>query len=178
MPQHRTARARPRRAALLSSLLAVATLAPAAAAQVMPAPRPPAPVAPAPAAPAASPISPAPPASPGIPECLGFSFGKWTPALDARAAGHDPRARTGQAQAPGGRDWASELLSGRDSTLMLFPHWWPAGVLIDFRAPAVHGDTLRGRATALVADGRLTAPVAPVLAWGVPCGRPTAPPAR
>ena len=82
--------------------------------------------------------------------------------------------RGGYPQAPGGRDWASELLTGRDSTLMLFPQWWPAGVVIDFRVPSTRGDTLRGTATALVADGRRTAPVAPVLAWAVPCQRPAA----
>ena len=158
MLPHRARGARaPRRAALLPSLLAVVALPASAAAQ-------------APAAPGTAPA----PAARGIPECLGFSFGKWTPALDARAAGHDPAARSGHQRAPGGRDWASELLTGRDSTLMLFPQWWPAGVLIDFRSPTVHGDTLRGTATALVADGRLRAPVAPVLAWGVPCRRPDA----
>jgi hypothetical protein len=105
-------------------------------------------------------------------ECLGFAFGRWTPALDARAAGHGTLPPAGSLpHAPNGRDWAAALSSGRDTTLMLFPGWWPAGVHVRLPSGArVTGDTVRGTATALVADGRLRAPTAAVLAWLVPCG--------
>lgn len=104
--------------------------------------------------------------------CLGFSFGAWTPPLDWTAAGHgerpDPRSIP---QAPSGRDWAANDRQDGDTTLTLFPAWWPAGVVV--RLPSripLTGDTLRGTATALVADGRLAAPSANVMAWRVRCG--------
>src|SRR4051812_15475819 len=87
--------------------------------------------------------------APGDDVCLGFSFGAWTPLLDWRAAGHgDPPSEKTLQHAPSGRDWASDLATGQDSTLFLFPAWWPAGVAVVFphRALAV-GDTVRGRAT-------------------------------
>lgn len=37
--------------------------------------------------------------------------------------------------------------------LLLYPSWWPAGVMITF-APGATGDTLMGEAEALVADLR------------------------
>lgn len=104
--------------------------------------------------------------------CLGFSFGTWTPALDWQGAGHGPRPNPKSLQhAPEGRDWATDLSQdSADSALVLFPAWWPAGVVVRLpkRMPEP-GDTLRGRATALVADGRRQAPVAEVRAWRVPC---------
>lgn len=103
-------------------------------------------------------------------QCLGFAFGRWTPDLDARAAGHAPFAPGAAPQAPHGRDWAAAVESGRDTTLMLFPGWWPAGVHV--RLPArrpVVGDTVRATAYALVADGRVRAPTAPVRVWTVRC---------
>ena len=105
-------------------------------------------------------------------ECLGLAFGRWTPALDARAAGHGslPDARS-LPHAPNGRDWAAAVSAGRDTTLMLFPAWWPAGVHVRLPGGArVTGDTVRGTATALVADGRLRSPRAEVRVWLVPCG--------
>jgi len=36
---------------------------------------------------------------------------------------------------------------------------------------AAHGDTVTGRATALIADGRQQAPTSRVKAWQVPCAR-------
>lgn len=103
-------------------------------------------------------------------ECYGFAFGRWDPPLDLRAAGHQVMSPDKVAHAPGGRDWAAAVAAGRDTTLLLFPAWWPAGVVIRFpghvRAPT---DTVHGRATALVADGRVRNPEAAVLAWPVPC---------
>lgn len=114
-----------------------------------------------------------PAASDDPPVCLGFRFDAWMPPLDWRAAGHqDPRDAVVH-RAPQGRDWAATIEEGADSTLILFPSWWPAGVLValEDRAPAP-GDTVSGRATALVARGGLRAPRAGVRAWRVPCGPP------
>lgn len=132
---------------------------------------------PAPGPPAVPPAVP-PVAPPGVSrepssdaaECLGFAFGRWTPALDARAAGHPALAGGALPQAPNGRDWAAAIEAGRDTTLMLFPAWWPAGVHV--RLPgrrAAARDTVRATATALVADGRVRAPSAIVLVWAVRC---------
>jgi hypothetical protein len=106
------------------------------------------------------------------PACLGFAFGAWSPALDWRAAGHGAKPDSSRLQhAPAGRDWAvNGSRSESDSLMMLFPSWWPAGVIVTLptREPAA-GDTLTGRATALVANGRVAAPTARVRAWRVPC---------
>ena len=109
------------------------------------------------------------------PVCLGFAFGKWTPALDWKAAGHvatiDPRYHQ---QASDGRDWATTQAVESESIVVLLPSWWPAGVSVKLpnRAPAI-GDTVVGSAFAYVADGRRTAPRAQVRAWRVPCGART-----
>ena len=130
-------------------------------------------------------------AAQGVPaapdECWRFAFGAWSPPLDARAAGHGrdfPSARpsgmiSGRAPEGGGgaRDWASRVGMSGDSTLMLYPAWWGAGVELVFPSAAMAHDTIRGRATALVADARVANPVAPVVAWRVSCtGRDLAPP--
>lgn len=108
--------------------------------------------------------------------CYGFAFGKWTPALDWAAAGHGARPESSRLlHAPDGRDWASDVTTARDTVLMLYPGWWPAGVMV--RLPKLlpaQGDTLSGTATALVADGRAQSPAAKVRAWAVPCGEPRA----
>lgn len=54
--------------------------------------------------------------------------------------------------------------------LFLFPVWWPAGVQIDFDDTTLDGDTLRGTAVAMVADGNAAHPTAPVRALRVACG--------
>jgi hypothetical protein len=108
------------------------------------------------------------------PVCLGFAFGAWTPKLDWKAAGHVPV--TGHVEGdrtPEGRDWAappSEAAS--DTALVLFPRWWPAGVAVALptRTPAA-GDTITGRAVALVPGPDIQAPVSRVRAWRVPCRR-------
>lgn len=106
--------------------------------------------------------------------CLGFAFGAFTPKLDWAAAGHRP-IHDGLAtqQAPGGRGWASDDGLPNDSLLYLFPAWWPVGVLVELprRSPML-GDTVIGRATALVARGNVTPPAARVRAWRIPCERP------
>jgi hypothetical protein len=106
-------------------------------------------------------------------ECLGFTFGEWTPSLDAKAAGHPafPPAAS-LPQAPGGRDWAVDDTTARDMQLLLYPSWWPAGVRVRFpNAPRTPRDTVRGMAFALVADGNVRSPEAKVMAWLVPCRR-------
>lgn len=116
------------------------------------------------------------PARPPAPDdgsvCLGFAFGTWTPKLDWKAAGHPVAPERGSAdQAPGGRDWATNPAGGeRDSTLMLFPRWWPVGVAVTLptRTPAP-GDTITGQAVALVPRYDVEAPTARVRAWRVPC---------
>jgi hypothetical protein len=103
--------------------------------------------------------------------CLGFAFGAFTPRLDWAKAGHAPiRDSASLPHAPAGRDWASDQALPNDSSLYLFPSWWPVGVYIELatRRPAP-GDTVSGRATALVASGRITPPVARVKAWRVAC---------
>lgn len=105
------------------------------------------------------------------PVCFGFAFGAWSPPLDWRAAGHGDRPDSSKlVHAPAGRDWAAEGSAPRDTALMLYPAWWPVGVLVEIPARRiVEGDTVTGRASALVADGRLRAPTAVVRAWRVPC---------
>lgn len=107
------------------------------------------------------------------PVCLGFSFGTWKPALDWHAAGHAVVLDSALVpRADRGRGLASPVSNGADSTLMLFPPWWPAGVAVRLstRSPAL-GATVLGHATALVADDRTRQPpVSSVRAWQVPCG--------
>ena len=103
--------------------------------------------------------------------CYRFAFGNWTPALDLKSAGHDSSARPLPGAAPG-RDWAAAGDGKGPATLMLYPGWWPAGVMIQLPGgPPAVGDTARGTATALVADARLRSPSATARAWGVACGR-------
>jgi len=103
-------------------------------------------------------------------QCFGFSFGAWNPPLDLRASGHRPElGGTTQPKAPGGRDWAADIVPN-DTTLMLFPAWWPAGVQVTFpRRPRSAADTVTGRAMALVADGSVTPPRTAMRAWRVTC---------
>jgi hypothetical protein len=104
--------------------------------------------------------------------CYRFEFGRWEPALDAARAelarhGIDWRVQTPRAD---GTMWDVE----GDAPALLFPAWWPNGVAVTFTG-AASGDTLRGRAVAFVPDGRVAAPVAPVLAWQGPCRGASAP---
>jgi hypothetical protein len=95
--------------------------------------------------------------------CVRIAFGAWTPPLDWAGAGHlDSSARIANRiqqrrdsvfdrSQGGGRDemiWSEE---GGRRRLVLFPSWWPAGVVISF-SPGALGDTLTGEAQALVAD--------------------------
>jgi hypothetical protein len=105
------------------------------------------------------------------PVCLGFSFGTWKPALDWRAAGHGAFPDSSKLEhAPAGRDWASDL-DEPDSSLVLYPAWWPVGVSVHLptRSPAF-GDTVSGLAIAYRAIADSASPKAAVRAWRVYCG--------
>lgn len=103
-------------------------------------------------------------------QCFGFSFGTWKPALDLITAGHGAvKPEQVAPKAPGGRDWASDIVPN-DTTLLLFPAWWPAGVQVFFpRRPQTAADTVDGHAMALVADGGVAPPRAPTRLWRVTC---------
>ena len=105
--------------------------------------------------------------------CLGFSFGTWTPALSWQSAGHGALVDSSLVpRAPDGRGWAvPEREPQSDSTLVLFPSWWPAGIVVVLeRPPSAPRDTVAGRATAIVADGRKASPTSLVRAWYARCG--------
>ncbi|HJU90153.1 MAG TPA: hypothetical protein VJ672_12210 [Gemmatimonadaceae bacterium] len=113
--------------------------------------------------------------------CYRFAFGTWTPPLDWLTAGHDSSTRDyvrqarpsgtthGGAVANGNRESAMVDTAGSEQRLVLIPSWWPAGVSLRFPSFAAPGDTVRGTATAFVADGRAVAPTAQVAVWRVPC---------
>jgi hypothetical protein len=105
--------------------------------------------------------------------CVRVAFGAWTPPLSWGEAGHLDSvtriaARTrllrdsvfnGEATV-GGRDDMVWFESAGTRRLLLFPAWWPAGVMVTFDSPArdtvgapAASDTLTGKAVALVADG-------------------------
>lgn len=109
-------------------------------------------------------------------ECYGFKFGSWDPPLKSVAStynpGYDP---VSSAPAGSPRDWAARIPNGKsetapDSVLLLFPAWWPAGVAIEWTEQ--RGDTLVGKARALVADGRVKNPLTSVRGMHVACRRP------
>jgi hypothetical protein len=112
-------------------------------------------------------------------ECWGFVFGTWSPALDWAAAGHSAYMRraappTPEASTTDGaprHDAASFERTG-EPALVLYPTWWPVGVGITLERQPAEGDTVRGVATAFVADGRRTPPESSILAWRKPCGEP------
>ena len=106
--------------------------------------------------------------------CFGFAFGSWTPALDWQLAGHgNPIDSARVPRAPNGRGWAAiDVEQQSDSTLLLFPPWWPAGVSVKLTNKFVSPqDTIAGHAVALVADGRKRPPTTAVRLWRVPCGQ-------
>lgn len=152
MPSHRR---------LLPLLLALTVVAPAVTRA-----QPAEPAAPTTAAPAPATLPP------NDNVCLGFTFGPWTPRLDWARSGHAGAMDSARVpRAPGGRSWAaSQLASAADSTLMLFPPWWPAGVWVTLaRARVAVGDSVAGTATALVADGHVRPSRSRVTARRLPC---------
>lgn len=104
--------------------------------------------------------------------CYRFRFGPWTPPLDWTAAGHRPRNLPAPAAQPGAVGDASHIGAPGDSVLMLYPDWWPVGVLVRFDPRAASGDTLRGEASALVADANARVPTSRVTVIRLPCHAP------
>lgn len=105
-------------------------------------------------------------------QCYGFSFGKWTPPLDWERSGHvGPLDSARVPHAPNGRGWAaSDIEMPSDTSLLLFPPWWPAGVLVVFKTkPLTVADTAPGKAIALVADARKQPSTSSIRGWLVPC---------
>jgi hypothetical protein len=105
--------------------------------------------------------------------CFGFSFGPWTPPLDWRASGHERTLESiSVPHAADGRGWAAELTHpDQDGTMLIFPSWWPVGVKVALPTRALTpGDTIDGRATALVGNGFVSPSRAAVRAWLVRCG--------
>lgn len=104
--------------------------------------------------------------------CLRFAFGTWTPALDWTRAGHHSAPDSFHVgEAAEGRGWAAAVPSvGADTVLVLFPAFWPVGVSLAFDPRRVAaGDTVVGKATAMVADARKPPPVSRARVWRVPC---------
>jgi len=105
-------------------------------------------------------------------ECYGFAFGKWTPPLDWERSGHGAVLDSARVpRAPNGRGWAaSDIEMPSDTSLLLFPPWWPAGILVAFKTKPTHPtDTVTGAATAFVADARKSPSTSAIRAWLVPC---------
>lgn len=122
------------------------------------------------------------PALRNVAECWRFGFGAWKPALDWGAAGH-PHGSAEEylasvRRAPGGvapsatRDSsnASWSASPGDTALILYPDWWPAGIAVRLENAAPGSDTVRGIATALVADATVQNPVSRIVAISRRCG--------
>ncbi len=104
-------------------------------------------------------------------ECYGFSFGEWDPPLDWASAGHGAGGVPRQEAGP--RDNAAPSGSDATAPLLLYPSFWPVGVTVMLPRSIAPGDTIRTTAVALVADGSVRAPRAPVRAWRVPCRKPS-----
>jgi hypothetical protein len=111
------------------------------------------------------------------PACLRFKFGAWAPALDWKRSGHPsapdsvqvPRSASGQAWAVGMTQ--SPTVAAGDTSFVLYPGFWPAGVTISFDPRAFASrDTVTGTARALVADGRQPSSTARAIVWRVSCG--------
>lgn len=97
--------------------------------------------------------------------CWRFAFGAWTPPLDWSRAGHSGRAGELADRVQRVRDSVfvkdtnavrnSEMLWERTKlgwSVVLFPTWWPVGVMVQFDSVVTPGREMVGGATALVAD--------------------------
>lgn len=96
--------------------------------------------------------------------CWRFSFGGWTPPLDWSRAGHSGDSATMEARMRRLRDsifvrdtaavnsnamqWEHTSEGWR---LLLFPPWWPVGVLVTFDSVVAPNGDMTGEAVALVA---------------------------
>jgi hypothetical protein len=97
--------------------------------------------------------------------CWRFAFGAWDPPLDWSRAGHGGRAGELADRVQRVRDSVfvkdtnavrnSEMLWERTQagwSVVLFPTWWPVGVMVQFDSVVTTGGEMLGNATALVAD--------------------------
>jgi hypothetical protein len=103
------------------------------------------------------------------PECFRFAFGAWDPPLDWTRAGHAAPPQAGVIGLHGRENAARDLQDDREP-LLIFPAFWPVGVLIRFESQ--QADTLRGVATALSADAARAPSRARVTGVRIPCGEP------
>lgn len=119
--------------------------------------------------------------SPQPSPCWRFAFGEWKPALDWAKAGHwgsdsgmakrVDRARDSihlgnpAARAP---EMTIEYVDG-GMRVMLYPPWWPIGVLIVFPGVTPATREVSGTAKALVADAAMTPPAATARAQQIAC---------
>lgn len=97
--------------------------------------------------------------------CWSFSFGEWDPPLDWSGSGHRGDTTTANARVRRIRDSvyvhdsaavASNAMewdrTAHGWELMLFPSWWPAGVVIRFDGNPADSSVAEGEATALLGD--------------------------
>ena len=102
-------------------------------------------------------------------ECFGLTFGRWVPPLQWYAAGHVVDSLGPEYEGGAPRESAAAPDAASDSSMLLFPSWWRAGVIVSLARSLSGSDTVDGVATALNATGQAN-PSARVRAWRVPCG--------
>lgn len=98
--------------------------------------------------------------------CWRFAFGEWTPPLDWSQAGHAGDASAMATQMRSVRDsiFVRDTAAVNSNTmlwerttrgfqLLLFPPWWPVGVLVTFDSTALTAREMTGEAVAMAADG-------------------------
>ncbi|MGQ0647498.1 MAG: hypothetical protein ACT4P7_07985 [Gemmatimonadaceae bacterium] len=120
--------------------------------------------------------------------CARLTFGPWSPPLNWSGAGHADSATqvaamvrrirdsvyTGRTTAMG-RDEMQWIETNAGRRLMLYPSWWPAGVMITFDSSgdtvstSPPGDVLTGAAVGLVADAAQPQPRAAVRVVHMSC---------
>lgn len=109
--------------------------------------------------------------------CWRLSFSDWTPPLDWARAGHGRDSSVTAARMRRLRDsiFVSDTGAVNSSAmhwertpkglqLLLFPTWWPVGVLVTFDSAAAHAREMSGEAVAMVADAAQDASKARVTA--------------
>jgi hypothetical protein len=125
--------------------------------------------------------------SPGTPPsgaCWSFSFGEWAPPLDWSGAGHRGDTASANARVRRARDSVfvhdSAAVESNamewDRTehgweLMLFPSWWPAGVVVRFDGNPADSAVTHGEATAMLGDPNREPSRTRVMAKPHVCGR-------
>ena len=98
-------------------------------------------------------------------DCWRLAFSDWKPPLDWTRAGHGPDSSITAERMRRIRDSIFVSDTGvvnsnamhwertpKGLQLLLFPTWWPVGVLVTFDSPATNAREMTGEAVALVAD--------------------------